>query len=86
MKDSDEYDVGGSSPCQFLIGFPLYGLLDLSRVDKLPLWLTTEHLTYVSTACRHGDAYSQALQAHSKWHNDIKVFQDIKRAYLSVAK
>ena len=57
MKDSDEYAVGGSSTCQFLIRFSLCRLLDLSRIEKLPLCPTTENSSQVSPTYRHGDAY-----------------------------
>lgn len=48
VKDSEEFGDGGSSTCQFLMRHPLYRLLDLSRVDNLPLGSTTQHSNDVS--------------------------------------
>lgn len=58
VKDCGENSDGRSSTCQFLMRFPLYRLLDLSRFDGLSLSPTTEHSTCVSPTCHHGDAYS----------------------------
>lgn len=66
--------------------FPLYRLLDLSRVDGLSLCPTTEHSICVSPTCRHGDAYSQAFATHSKRKEDLQVFDLIRESYHFVAK
>lgn len=78
MKDSGKFGDGGSSTCQFLMRYPLYRLLDLSRVDNLPLCPTTEHSSHVSPTLRHRDAYSQGFSSHSKRKADLDVFDIIK--------
>ncbi|CAM9633041.1 unnamed protein product, partial [Ectocarpus sp. 13 AM-2016] len=85
VKNSDEYGKGKSSTCQFLMRYPLYRLLDLSRVDGTPLCPSTEHSSYCSPTLRHTDAYTEALSAQSP-SNDLKVFASIDRGYISVSK
>lgn len=55
VKDCGGDNNGESSTCQFLMRFPLYRLLDLSRADSLRLCPTTEHSSCVSPTCRHED-------------------------------
>lgn len=86
VKDSEEFGDGGSSTCQFLMRYPLYRLLDLSRADNLPLCPTTEHSNHVSPTLRHRDAYSQAFSSHSKRKADLDVFDIIKGGYHSVSQ
>lgn len=86
VKDSGDDSNGESSTCQFLMRFPLYRLLDLSRVDGLPLCPTTEHSSCVSPTLRHEDAYSQAFSTHETKDQDLKVFKQIKIGYHRVSR
>lgn len=81
VKDCGDDSNGESSTWQFLMRFPLYRLLDLSRVDGLRLCPTTEHSSCVSPTCRHGDAYSQAFSMHSTMGKDFEVFKQINASY-----
>lgn len=66
--------------------FPLYRLLDLSRVDGLALCPTTEHSSCVSPTLRHEDAYTQAFSMHSALNKDVMMLKQIKSAYHYVSK
>lgn len=83
-------DYGGkskvSSTCQWLQRYPLYRLLDLSRVDGGSVCPSTEHSNSVSPTLRHKDAYCVASMLSSHGIADLGVFTCIDLRYLSVSR
>lgn len=83
-------DYGGrskvSSTCQWLQRYPLYRILDLSRVDGGSVCPSTEHSNSVSPTLHHKDTYCVASMLSGHRIADMEVFSCIEQRYLTVSR